>query len=170
MYSGDVASGSIEAGDKPDLHRIAAGYEHDRNRRGCRLCRLCGRVAAGGDDDGHWAARELDRICRQPVIVALGPAKFERYILTFSISRFFQSLTECSDKIIGLAGASAADPSYHRQCRLLGACRERPRRRAPKQRDEIAPSHHSMTSSARASSACDKSRPSALATLRLTMS
>src|SRR5262249_34053184 len=51
---------------------------------------------------------------------------------------------------------------------LLRVRRERPRgRRAAEQRDELAPSHHSITSSARASSAGGTVRPSALAVLRL---
>jgi hypothetical protein len=49
---------------------------------------------------------------------------------------------------------------------LLRACRERPRRRAAEQRDEVA-AVHSMTSSAIASSLSGTARPSALAVLRL---
>src|SRR5215813_13207194 len=49
---------------------------------------------------------------------------------------------------------------------LLRARRERPRRRTAKKSDELAPPH-SITSSARASSAGEISRPSALAVLRL---
>jgi hypothetical protein len=53
-------------------------------------------------------------------------------------------------------------------CRLLRARRERPRcRRAAEQRDELAPSHYSITSSAVASSCVGTSRPSALAVFRL---
>ena len=48
----------------------------------------------------------------------------------------------------------------------LRARRQRPRRRAAEQRDELAPPH-SITSSARASSVGGTSRPSALAVLRL---
>ena len=54
--------------------------------------------------------------------------------------------------------------------RLLSASRERPRRRAAEQRDELPPLHpraHSITSSARASNVGGKARPSALAVLRL---
>jgi NAD(P)-dependent dehydrogenase (short-subunit alcohol dehydrogenase family) len=50
---------------------------------------------------------------------------------------------------------------------LLRARRERPRRRAAKQRDESAP-FHSITSSARASTVVGISRPSAFAVFRLT--
>jgi hypothetical protein len=47
----------------------------------------------------------------------------------------------------------------------IAACAhpERPRRRAAEQRDELAASHHSITSSARASSVGGTSRPSGLA-------
>ena len=50
---------------------------------------------------------------------------------------------------------------------LLRARRHRPRGRAAESRDELAPFHHSITSSARASSVGGTSRPSALAVLRL---
>ena len=58
-----------------------------------------------------------------------------------------------------------------RRCvRALRARRERPRGRASEQRDELAASHHSITSSALASSVAGISRPSALAVLRLIVS
>src|SRR5262245_62055390 len=50
---------------------------------------------------------------------------------------------------------------------LLRPCRERPRRRAPEQRDELAAFHHSITSSARANKVAGTSKPSAFAVLRL---
>ena len=55
-----------------------------------------------------------------------------------------------------------------RHSRLLRPRRDRPRRRAAEQRDEIAALHvHSITSSARASTEAGRSRPSAFAVLRL---
>src|SRR5262249_56432816 len=50
---------------------------------------------------------------------------------------------------------------------LLSARRERPCCRAAEQHDELAPPHHSITSSARASSVDGTSRRSARAVLRL---
>src|SRR5262249_54122797 len=59
-----------------------------------------------------------------------------------------------------------ADPPH--PLGLLRARRERPGcRRAAEQRDELSPPHHSITSSARASSVGGTSRPSAFAVLRL---
>src|SRR5262249_61377432 len=61
-----------------------------------------------------------------------------------------------------------ADKSEPRHLRLLRARRQRPHhRRAAEQRDERAPLHHSITSSARASRLSGTVRPSALAALRL---
>src|SRR5262249_24788753 len=60
-----------------------------------------------------------------------------------------------------------ADASH--PLRLLRARRERPRRRAAEQRNELAPPH-SITSSARASNVAGISRPSALAVLRFKIS
>src|SRR5262250_616939 len=53
---------------------------------------------------------------------------------------------------------------------LLRPRRKRPRRRAAKEREEVAASDHSITSSARASTVSGTSRPIALAVLRLIMS
>ena len=68
------------------------------------------------------------------------------------------------------AGATVRLPrrrgTDHRHCRLLRACRERPRRRAAEQRDEVAPLH-SITSSARATRVRGTSRPSTFAVRRL---
>jgi hypothetical protein len=66
--------------------------------------------------------------------------------------------------ILGI-GREHADPAH--ALALLRARRERPRRRAAKQDDDLTPPDHSITSSARASSETGTSRPSALAALRL---
>src|SRR5438874_2398715 len=65
----------------------------------------------------------------------------------------------------------AIDPPDHRYCWLLRVPRDRPRDRRPaEERDEFAAFHHSITSSARASSASGTVMPSALAVLRLIVS
>ena len=42
-YARDIAARSVKAGDEAELDRVAACFEHDRNRRGRRLCRKCRR-------------------------------------------------------------------------------------------------------------------------------
>src|SRR5262249_19730970 len=56
---------------------------------------------------------------------------------------------------------------HQRHRRLLRAGRERPRGRATEQRDEITSPHHSITSSASASSVGGISTPNAFAVARL---
>src|SRR5262249_21437426 len=60
----------------------------------------------------------------------------------------------------------AAEEPNHRHRRLLRTRRDRPRRRAAEQRNELA-APHSITSSARASRVGGTSRPIAFAVLRL---
>src|SRR5262249_3366848 len=62
-------------------------------------------------------------------------------------------------------GIEHTDPPHSLQ--LLRARRERPRRRAAEQRDELAAAGHSITSSAIASRPGGKLSPNALAVLRL---
>src|SRR5262245_60648165 len=69
--------------------------------------------------------------------------------------------------ILELGGAAAEHPEERHRL-LLRPRREWPRGCRPaEQRDELAPSYHSITSSARASNVVDTSRPSTLAVFRL---
>src|SRR5262252_6226146 len=88
-------------------------------------------------------------------------------ILTFEIARLIKSLAK-RGKVGGRFRRRPRAQEPDDQCRrLLRMRRERPRRRAAEQRDEMAAGAHSITSSARASKIRDRSRPSALAALRL---
>src|SRR5262245_54312594 len=87
------------------------------------------------------------------------------------ITGLAEALAERGDDGRRLARRPTAERPDHRRCRLLCARRERPSgRSAAEQRDELAALHHSITSSARTSSAVGTVRPSALAVLRLTYS
>src|SRR5262249_57364822 len=103
----------------------------------------------------------------QPLVLALGPAVFDRHVLALDEARVFQALAERPQSFRDRIGRSGVQIPYHRHRRLLRAGRERPRcRRTAEQRYEIAPLH-SITSSARASTVGGISRPSAFAVLRL---
>src|ERR1700730_10982029 len=76
----------------------------------------------------------------------------------------------CAERARGVripVGGVATEEPDHRHCRLLRTRREGPRGHAAEQRDELAPPHHSITSSARASSVGAIASPSVLAFLRL---
>src|SRR5262245_51316858 len=92
---------------------------------------------------------------------------FDRDVLAFAIAGFLQTLPKGRYAVGVDFWSPEVDQSDHRHRRLLRPRRQRPRRRAAEQRDDLAPTHHSITSSARASSVGGTSRPSALAVLRL---
>src|SRR5262249_7496110 len=103
---------------------------------------------------------------RQPIDLIIGPTVFDGYVLALNTAGFLQPLAESAQQTVHPVKRSGVEESDHRQRRLLRPCRERPRRRAAQQRDELA-TFHSITSPARASSVGGTSRPSALAVLRL---
>src|SRR5262249_35991358 len=88
-------------------------------------------------------------------------------VLTLHITTFLQATVKTAQTVRGRLRRVTVEEPDHRHRRLLRARRERQcRRRAAEQRDELAPPH-SITSSARASSDGDTSRPSPFAVLRL---
>src|SRR5262249_52082156 len=92
-------------------------------------------------------------------------------IVTLDEACFGESLAHPIDQESDLCRRGVPEKPYHRHRRLLRPRRERPsRRRATEQRDELAPSDHSITSSARASSMGGRCRPSALAVCELSTS
>jgi len=104
---------------------------------------------------------------RQPIIVILRPAVFDRYVLALDIAGLLKALEERNGEVLVFVinGQSAEIPN-HRRRRLLGPRRERPRHRAPEPRDE-SPALHWIMSSAVANSVSGMVKPSALAVFRL---
>src|SRR5262249_37858387 len=117
--------------------------------------------------DRDLAADQISRQARQPIVLTLRPAIFDRDVAAFDIAGFGQALVERSQaRSIGV-GRQAAEIADHRHRSLLRACRERPRRRrTAEQRYELA-AVHSNTSSARASNGSGTSIPTARAVFRL---
>jgi hypothetical protein len=66
------------------------------------------------------------------------PAIFDRHVLALDEAAFAQAPAERGQSY-GIIGRSDAKKANHRHRRLLRPCRERPRRRAAEQRDELAP-------------------------------
>src|SRR5262249_29585127 len=159
-----VAARPIEALDQATSHRIDADDEHDWDRWRCSFGYT--RRNAVGDDHVHLAAHQIGRQFGQPINVTSGPAPFDRNRLPLDVTGPLQAVAKCCNEMLGTLERCATKKSDHRHRRLLRARRERPRRRAAEQRDEVA-SSHSITSSARASSVGEISRPRARAVLRL---
>src|SRR5262249_59177322 len=134
---------------------------------GCS-CDLPRHYVARGGDHGDFSANQIGCQRRQPIeLIFGGPPKLDRHALAYDIAGLAQAFAEPRDQRRKLFRRTMMEKSNDRHRRLLCARRERPGRRAAEQRDEIAPLHHSITSSARASSASGTVRPSTFAVLRL---
>jgi hypothetical protein len=144
-----VAARSGEGGDKAELNRVFVDAEDDGYRRSCRLGRQRRRGTYGRGNHGDLSASQFERERRQLIIETLRRAIFDRHVLALNIAGVFEALTKCAQRLrIRLGRCGDEDPD-HRHCRLLRARRERPRGGSSAgKRDERAPPHHSITSSA----------------------
>src|SRR5262249_60985296 len=118
--------------------------------------------------DGRPERDQLQREFAKAISVACGPAVIDPHIAAVGPAQLLQSLHERREAgltyrmVVGERHEHTDAPDLRR----LRARRERPGRcRAAEQRDERAPLH-SMTSSARASSVGETSRPRAVAVVR----
>ena len=92
-----------------------------------------------GDDHGHLTTNQLSRHRRHSVVLPLRPAIFDRHVLALDIAGFLQALTERGHHGRVPARRCAVEEPDHRHRRLLRPRRQRPRRRAAEQGDELAP-------------------------------
>src|SRR5262249_41556425 len=107
------------------------------------------RRSAGREDHVNLAPDELGGQCRQPIIVALRPAIFDRQILSLDIVGFTQSLAECCQNRFIWSRQGAAEKAHHWHRLLLRARRQRPSRyRAADQGDDLAAQHAQDTGDA----------------------
>jgi hypothetical protein len=98
--------------------------------------------AAYCGDDRNPVGNQLGRECRQPVIAAVGPTKFDRNVPPVDIAAFRQAPMEGLDQVSRLGRRATAEKSDDRSRGLLRPRRERPHpRRAAEQRDEFATPH-----------------------------
>src|SRR6516225_969902 len=153
VYAGDVSPGSIEAVDETKLYRIGADAEDDGNRASRSLGRARRCRTARSSDDSHLALDELGHQCRYTIELILSPTIFDYNIAAIDETGFAEALTKCRGEMGASIGGAVMEKANYWHRRLLRPRRERPRRRAAEQRDEIASFHaHSITSSASKSS------------------
>jgi len=91
----------------------------------------------------HLTAYQIGCEVGQSVGLVLRPAIFDRQILAFDITSFFQALAEPAQAVwVVKVGRIDAEKPDHRHRWLLRACRERPSGcRADDKRNKIAPPH-----------------------------
>jgi hypothetical protein len=92
--TGYIAAWAIHAGDEAVRNRVGAGLEHDRDRRGCRLCRETWRRGGAGGNHSHAKADKIGRQRRQLLIVTIRIAIFGCHIAALDVSDFREATLE----------------------------------------------------------------------------
>ena len=86
-HAGDVAARPIETGNETDADRVVYRREYDGNGPSRSFSSERRGRAAGRKQGGHAQVNEFGRQNRQPVVVALRPAKGDQDILPLDESR-----------------------------------------------------------------------------------
>src|SRR5262249_51992993 len=147
-----IAAWTGKAFDQPAFHRIRNHNENNRSCRG-RGFRSIGRRWRGSDKDIEIELRQLGGHGFEALRLFRRKAMLKDDVLPFDVSELSDAFHKRLQENRFLRGAASV-PKNADPCdlpRLLCARRERPRRRAGDERDELAP-FHSITSSARACS------------------
>src|SRR5262249_13431239 len=77
-------------------------------------------------DDGDVTVNQIGRERRQSVVLTFRPAILDCHVLTFGEPALPEALTECCQRIGGLAWRAAAEEANHGHRRLLRSRSERP--------------------------------------------
>src|SRR5262249_62386490 len=76
-----IAAWPREAMDEAEPDGVVTCDEHDRDCRRCGLGRECRWVTSRRGDYGNPSANQIGRKLRQPVVLSLRPAVFDRDVL-----------------------------------------------------------------------------------------
>src|SRR6516225_5106406 len=144
-HASDISARPRKARNQPRTDGISCLGHDDRDVTRRLLCRHSGRREPS-DDDIDFETDQLSGQFRQPTDLSFRRSKLKSNVLPLNIPQVAQSLPKLPPKLlrIDIANDQCAD---RRHLRLLRPRRERPRRRAAKQRYELA-TLHSITSSA----------------------
>jgi hypothetical protein len=103
--TGRIAAGSGEARYESKLNRVLADAEDDRDCRGCSFGgeRGCVIPSCCGNHS-HFSADEIGHQCRQSIVFAFQPVKFDLYVLAIDVAGFAEALIESGGiALVGIA-------------------------------------------------------------------
>src|SRR5215471_3231326 len=133
-----VTARPSEADDKTEPDRVLGGNKGDRDRRGCRLGSGSRSGRARGDY-GDLSANQFGRQLRQSIVLVLGEAVDDCYVLALHITDVLEAQAERAQTVRHRLRRSGVKEPNHRHRRLLRArCERRRSRSAAEQRDELA--------------------------------
>jgi hypothetical protein len=138
-HARDIAARSAKATDKSLCDWIGSGGENNWNCPRRCFSSQRRRVAAGGGNQGYLPANQIGRQFRQSIVLTIGRAILDSYILAIDAAGFAHAAAECGEEARGPLRRTDIEISDHRHGRLLRAHRNRPRRRAADQLDELPP-------------------------------
>jgi hypothetical protein len=139
--AGNIAARAAEACHDTGLHRVSAGGKYVRNGGGRGLRGESSCRADRCDDHRHRTPHQIGRQVREPTVVAVRPAEFDYDVAALGITDFSKALSERRQKTGVRLRKARMEKSNDRHRGLLRVRRERRRRCAAEQRDELAPSH-----------------------------
>jgi hypothetical protein len=84
----------MKAVNKAIPDRVIANREDDRNGRGRRLGRQGWQVAANCDNNGYLLTHEISSEPCQSIVLPLGPAILESYVLALGKTGFAETLAD----------------------------------------------------------------------------
>src|SRR5215472_146359 len=129
------------------------------------------REGACGQDHVRRERNQFRRVFARPIGIAQAPPILDTHVSAVGPASFLQALYEgiTAGKQFRIVRSQAAPEHAYapHALALLRTNRERPSSRAAEQRDEIAPTHYSITASARASSDGGTVRPNMRAVVLL---
>ena len=139
-HPSDIGARSAQAGDQTKMYGIARCAK----TIGIVLVAFCAVSAAGvlvAPDHGDLATNQFGGHCRQPIILALRPAVFDRHAMAVDVARFLQALAKralrCSR--YGLGDALLRKPITGSPGCCARAASGHATAAPPSERDELAP-------------------------------
>src|SRR6516165_3497898 len=129
----------VEACDHTKLDRVGENEDY-RRRYGCRLGGQCRGWTSRRKDHRYVTMNQLGSQCRQPVVMALGPAERDCDVLAVNVASLFQTRAKAGDVILKWLRGGAVEKPDHRHRWLLCERGERPRD-ANETGEEIASLH-----------------------------
>src|SRR5215831_4254865 len=137
VHAGGVAARPTETGDETEFDRVVSDVEDNGSpaARGDRRARCI--FIGSGDDNRHLSSYEISSQQGETVVLSLSIAILDCYVLVFDVARFGQGPKKCREIRRHRSWRSGMKKPNHRHRLLLRTRRERPRRHAADERDEV---------------------------------
>src|SRR5271166_2944805 len=130
----------MQVGNQPAADRIRCNSKDHGQGGGCGLGCKCRSITADRNNDCNLPADEIGGQCREPAVISLRRAVFDRNVTAFDKTSLIQRLSkDCDQERIGRPRTTAQDTD-NRKLLLCTRCKW-PCCRTTEESDELAPPH-----------------------------